>query len=434
MKKTFCSRLFSMVLATAMVLSTFAVAFADSTGRFSDVPKTHWAYSNIEALAVGGLVNGVGDGKFDPDARLTIGQMATIIARAKGFETGTTNGKWYGKAVETGMQMRYIPNLTSNIADGTFDGICTRELAVYMVIEALGVLPGAKYDYDKNMGTIPDYGMITSAYADDVVLAVQTGIIKGVDSTGRFDPKGELTRAQICAILDRAGYRTATEPAKTDAEGKTNEQIYDAIKATGLFDEKVDGYYNGWDSKILSAKDYKYGLMNVIYTPEVDALTFEGIEFDSKYVTSENFENILDENGNVYGPESKGYLDANGKAVYASSFSYTGRQLLKQLFEIAFPNDVDTCINAMKSIMIEPYSYTGLRELPSNLQWINGHGVGMHMSLRGYVIDIDSLNETSLYERQKALAVTSNPKTYMSTSIAWTRSNDIRTMYELDRW
>ena len=423
-----------MVLATAMVLSTFAVAFADSTGRFSDVPKTHWAYSNIEALAVGGLVNGVGDGKFDPDARLTIGQMATIIARAKGFETGTTNGKWYGKAVETGMQMRYIPKLTSNIADGTFDGVCTRELAVYMVIEALGVLPGAKYDYDKNMGTIPDYGMITSAYADDVVLAVQTGIIKGVDSTGRFDPKGELTRAQICAILDRAGYRTATEPAKTAAEGMTNAQIYDAIKATGLFNEKIDGYYDGWDAKELSAKDYKYGLIKVYYVTERDSLSIEGIEFDSKYVTSENFENILDENGNVYGPESKGYLDANGKAVYASSFSYTGRQLLKQIFTIAFPNDVDTCINAMKSIMIEPYSYTGMYDNPSTLQWINGHGVGMSMSLRGYVIDIDSLNETNLYERQKALAVTSTPKTYMSTSIAWTRSNDIRTMYELDRW
>ena len=434
MKKTFCSRLFSMILATAMVLSTFAIAFADETGRFSDVPKTHWAYSNIEALAAGGLVNGVGGGKFDPDARLTIGQMATIIARAKGFETGTTNGKWYGKAVETGMQMRYIPKLTSNIADGTFDGVCTRELAVYMVIEALGVLPGAKYDYDKSFGTIPDYGMITKAYADDVVLAVQTGIIKGVDSTGRFDPKGELTRAQICAILDRAGYRTATEPAKTAAEGMTNEQIYDAIKATGLFSEKVDGYYNGWDSKILSAKDYKYGLFDVIYTPEVDALTIDAVEFDSKFVTSENYENILDENGNVYGPESKGYLDANGKAVYASSFSYTGRQLLKKIFEIAFPDDVDACINAMKSIMIEPYSYTGISDYPSVLMWCNGHGLYFNMGVKGYLIDIESLNNKDLYNRQQARPVTQTPKTYMSPSIAWTRSNDIRTMYELDRW
>ncbi len=47
--------------------------------RFSDVPRDHWAYAAIEALAVKGAVGGCGNGKFCPDGKLTRQGVAKII-------------------------------------------------------------------------------------------------------------------------------------------------------------------------------------------------------------------------------------------------------------------------------------------------------------------------------------------------------------------
>lgn len=49
--------------------------------KFTDVPKTHWAYKAIEELAEKGLINGYEDGTFKPDAPITRAEVAIIISR-----------------------------------------------------------------------------------------------------------------------------------------------------------------------------------------------------------------------------------------------------------------------------------------------------------------------------------------------------------------
>ena len=56
---------------------------------FSDVPATHWASTYVNWAAEKGIINGVGNGKFAPNATITMEQYCTIIGRymdVKGHE------------------------------------------------------------------------------------------------------------------------------------------------------------------------------------------------------------------------------------------------------------------------------------------------------------------------------------------------------------
>ena len=68
-------RAISLILTAAMVMSFLCTgAFAES---FIDV-EGHWAEEAIERWTSNGVVNGKGDGIFDPDATLTRAEMAQI--------------------------------------------------------------------------------------------------------------------------------------------------------------------------------------------------------------------------------------------------------------------------------------------------------------------------------------------------------------------
>ena len=54
---------------------------------FSDVPPAHWAYAAISHAAALGLVNGMGDGTFQPDASVTTQQIFTVLVRLAGKES-----------------------------------------------------------------------------------------------------------------------------------------------------------------------------------------------------------------------------------------------------------------------------------------------------------------------------------------------------------
>ncbi len=422
-----------MLAALALCLSLSVPAFAAAPARFTDVPTSHWAYADIEALAEGGLVNGMGDGTFAPDSQLTIAQMATILANAMGLQTGEDDGKWYYKAVKAAVDGGYLPNLSSNITDGTYEAACTRELAVYMVLEGLGVKDGLKVN-GKKAEDIPDYGMVTREYRTDVLKAVQYGIINGIDEAGNFAPQNILTRAQICAILNRAGYTTAKPKAQALADGMENAEIYEAIKATGLFEENIHKF-GGRNVKDLVAKERKYAKLMVRYTVETDALQIMANEYDSKLVFSEDYKYILDEQGNKVTDEFDFY-DDNGKFVSVSGLSYSSRQLLKQILQIAFPTEYDNAIAGLMECLLPPYSYTGKTSYPSKLLWLNGRCVMVYAD-KGYQFDISRLNDTNLYERLASSPTTSTPMTYRRGAPGDGypgNAIDLRIAYELGRW
>ena len=66
--------------------------------RFGDVAQDAWYASGVNAMAALGLVDGVGDGRFDPEGTLTQEEFLTIMGRTARYLSFALDG--YGRAVE----------------------------------------------------------------------------------------------------------------------------------------------------------------------------------------------------------------------------------------------------------------------------------------------------------------------------------------------
>src|SRR5690606_8971220 len=53
---------------------------------YSDVAASHWAAGYIAAVSDAGLMEGIGNGKFDPNGDVTIEQLAATVVRALGLD------------------------------------------------------------------------------------------------------------------------------------------------------------------------------------------------------------------------------------------------------------------------------------------------------------------------------------------------------------
>jgi len=169
---------------------------------FIDVPADAWYYKAVINLAAGGLVLGVGDNRFAPQETLTYAQFCQIVARAEGLETGEKNGYWAYKAIESCRNKGYIVDLGAYTSDN-YDVAMPREAAVAGMFRAKATeyLAEGKVGSDIRDTDIPDYKDIDDNYKNDVLDAYNCGITNGMDSHRTFNPKGILTRAEVCQLF-----------------------------------------------------------------------------------------------------------------------------------------------------------------------------------------------------------------------------------------
>ena len=75
-RKLLCAAL-SLALCLGLSLPAWAAG-----PTFPDVPADHWAYASIEKMAEEGVMNGTGNGRFDPTGTVTNGEFFTMLVRA----------------------------------------------------------------------------------------------------------------------------------------------------------------------------------------------------------------------------------------------------------------------------------------------------------------------------------------------------------------
>ena len=156
---------------------------------FVDVSVNAWYYESVKAAYEAGLMNGVTDTEFAPNATLTRAMIWTIIARASGVETegGAT---WYAKAQEWAV--------TKGVSDGEDPmGNVTREQLVTMLWRLNGSEVMTGY-----IGNYIDTGDISEWANNAMLWAVQNGIIEG-DENMALAPKADTTRAQAATFFVR---------------------------------------------------------------------------------------------------------------------------------------------------------------------------------------------------------------------------------------
>ncbi len=170
---------------------------ADPTPAFSDIPAAAWYAPAVEALAKGGLVNGVGDGRFAPEQTLSVSEFAQILARASGMEVGAgASGYWAEKALSGCVAAGYIAD-RGEISKENYEVPIERQEAVAAMQRAGKRTPSGTL----TAADIPDFESIDPALRADILAAYNSGVTSGTDAQRTFVPTGLLTRAQVCQLF-----------------------------------------------------------------------------------------------------------------------------------------------------------------------------------------------------------------------------------------
>ena len=181
--------------AASMAALLTVPAFA----AFSDVPENAWYAADVEAVQEYGIINGVGNNRFDPDGTLTIAEALTMAvrtnARHNSAEVPVAEGAWYQGAVNYATENGMISG--TEFAD--YNANATRAQMAYLFANAL---PESEYTAINDVTALPDVKEQTQ-YSDEIFLLYNAGILTGSDKYGTFKPDDTIIRAEAAAIINR---------------------------------------------------------------------------------------------------------------------------------------------------------------------------------------------------------------------------------------
>ena len=286
--KTMSIGILFLLLAVSAVLTYLTLSHA--TG-FSDVPQSHWAYASINEASTDGVINGVGNNKFDPNGNVTLAQFTAILTRMmypSEVDASTATGEWWAKNAEVARNhnfYEYLENTDMNHA-------LTREEMAHIIYNAYP--KAGDYSYtdatlDETLEKIPDAATLSNTYKYSVSFCYFKGILQGVDKAGNFSPKATLTRAQTAAIYVRyKNILAGNAPTETPA---TPEQPVETPVETPVATDSRD--LNEWGIphfRMLEGEDVQQMMDRInAVTPAYR----EGYLTNGKPITEENIQEMI---------------------------------------------------------------------------------------------------------------------------------------------
>ena len=174
---------------------------------FDDVPTTHWAFSEIEAIDAAGITGGC---SIDPplfclDAPITRGQLAVFLAKSLGFSSDRCRGRFFDVPVGH----PFCPFVESLFIEGIIEGcysatgrfFCpdesvTRGQMAVLIEAALGNLSNS---CSGQFADVP----VGHPFCGFIERLAQDGITRGCTAT-TYCPDDPVTRAQMAVFLLRA--------------------------------------------------------------------------------------------------------------------------------------------------------------------------------------------------------------------------------------
>ena len=253
---------------------TVADALPTSATKFSDVPATHWAAKYVQYCADAGIVAGVGNGKFDPDAKLTATQWALMLLGALGYNAkneGIGGAGWElattrlamkaGVASDTELTGAFNRDMAAKFAFNTL----TADIVEYatngtnITIGDATISTGASAAKTVAQGSYPDYTTATTTDGKEATVqfceahfgklqlttGTSTGLMRPVSGSWTYKDK------PICNVAKTAAYSfVATKNYDVTDATKMGNALNAALKITKTADQLTfaDGknfYVNG---------------------------------------------------------------------------------------------------------------------------------------------------------------------------------------------
>ena len=172
---------------------------------FADLTESAWYYEAVKYVVTNGLMNGMSIRSFAPEASMTRAMLVTVLWRyedspQEGINkfTDVPDDQWYADAVAWAA----ANGIVGGVGNGKFDpnSKITREqmaAILYRYAQKIGIDTGKRGDLSK----FPDASRVSDWAKEAIAWAVAEGIIGGSD--GKLLPQGNATRAQVATILMR---------------------------------------------------------------------------------------------------------------------------------------------------------------------------------------------------------------------------------------
>jgi S-layer domain protein len=215
-KHTLLQRLLPLAMLAAMLLSAVpaAAAFRDTAG--------HWAEKTLDEWQDEGLIDGYGDGSFQPNGTMTRAEFAKLVNRTMGFTaeseisfSDVTERDWFHAEVARAVAAGYAQG-----SGGLFrpNQPVTRAEAATMLARAAGLAAN-----EERADAFADAASIPTWARGSVGAAAEAGYMTGYPN-GAFGALGSITRAEAVVTLDRvrrSAQKTVIEQAGTTLKNET---------------------------------------------------------------------------------------------------------------------------------------------------------------------------------------------------------------------
>lgn len=197
----------SSVAADILQSGTYALFVNDVS--FADV-RNHWAQNAIEILAARGIVNGMSDDKYEPDAVLTRAQFTKMllgalkvkpVAGAKSVFSDVPSSHWSAEWVAAAASRGLIQGYGDSFRP---DDQLSREQMIAILVRALGDEGKANALTDEQVRQgLPyaDAAELSDWSKRYAALSSQYGLIEGNGQL--LEPKQSSTRAQAATVIYR---------------------------------------------------------------------------------------------------------------------------------------------------------------------------------------------------------------------------------------
>ena len=220
MHKTVSTRIGGVLLSAAVLASLLPAGALAAGPSFTDT-QGHWAESAIARWGDYGVVTGLGNGTFAPDAELTRAEMAQVYVNLfKLTEKADISnfadipaGAWYADAVSKCVAAGIL-NGTSNV---TFSPLApvTREQMFAAFGRALDLAPA-----ETTNSTLYDLGQVSDWAQGTVNALLNAGYVTGTTGNTLL-PLADIDRASVVALLDKSVAGYGSQPGSTvSVEGK----------------------------------------------------------------------------------------------------------------------------------------------------------------------------------------------------------------------
>lgn len=184
--------------------SKYAILSYDK--EFTDVGTDHWAYQILKTLSAKHIVEGVDANRFEPKANMTRAEFAALLVRALNIKTTSNTlpftdvrkGAWYLEEVAAA----YEAGLITGITEASFapNAAITREQMAVMVIRANAYSNDADQQLQLDASAFTDADKVSAWAREAVEQAAALGLMKG-KGADQFDPQANALRIETAQVI-----------------------------------------------------------------------------------------------------------------------------------------------------------------------------------------------------------------------------------------